>query len=795
MNPSNKSPFRGTDPDHHHHLPISSALSAEALAQRALSAMRSGRLDDAIGISETMRQKYPSLPESHVLYARALAAAKRFSAAFDVWDDIIERTPLQMIWLEQAIRLALSHGNVEALKRWTGLMENIFIHPPSAALLSKLDQQGWPIRGSVGIHCNQVLAWTWLPAGTPPRIEPYGGPAPTLIDSSRKVHGDHVLSRFSLALPNVEGSYFLRLSNAQKQDIQGSPLTCESALSIISKQEVDAPSRPAVLVPVYDDKKATKICLASLLASRRACTTPFEIVVVWDHGPDKDLFSYLHKLARNRKIQLITTPRNLGFLGAINHALRQYGNRDIVLLNADTIVHGDWFDRLHQISRSRRNIGTITPMGSFAELVSYPSIQKPANVTTRRTTAVLDQACREVAGKHPWRDIPVGVGFCMYVTRTLLQKIGGFDGRWLFSGYGEEVDLCLRARKAGFRNLAALNVFVAHFGGRSFGLRKKALVAQNNKALFTRYPDYVREYHAFLRDDPLCYHREAISRKLYTPLNGPLHIFTPLDIDSPTVAAIREESEQQDKSWAAMLVQNQGGTTAVTLRVRQNIDLADVHFSLPRHGRKLQSALAKLAPEKLLLHGFTEPVRQLAQRFKYPMELYLGQLPAELLRLWQEKKPCPTDSFTAMQRIHCHNTWLARWLAEAGLPVAAIVPQQCSPPLRNCSLEESLPSAWLTPPPRNLTDWQRLCSEARRQGRHGTLFYVPELEAAWGHAPRPANVRPCPPLDQIETAPAQAMLLTGTDPEHLSAWSSWAASRNIPCYLPANPSNLPGNFA
>jgi len=381
----------------------------------------------------------------------------------------------------------------------------------------------------------------------------------------------------------------------------------------------------------------------------------------------------------------------------------------------------------------------------------------------------------------------------MYVTRALLQKTGGFDGRWLFSGYGEEVDLCLRARKAGFRNLVALNVFVAHFGGRSFGLRKKALAAQNNNALFARYPDYDSEYRAFLRDDPLNYHREAISLKLYTPLGGPLHILSPLDIDSPTVKALRKESEQQDRPWAALLVQNQGEKTRVTLRVRQEIDLADLHFLLPRQRCKLQAALAKLAPEKLLLHGGAEAVHQLAQGFKYPMELYLGQLPPELLQLWQSKQPCPADSFATMQRIHCHNKELAKWLAEAGLPVATIASQCHNSRLDNCFREESLPAAWLTPPPRNLLDWQRLCAEARRQAHHGTLFYVPELEAMWSHAPRPANIRPCSLADQPDTAPAKAMLLTGADPEQLSTWTAWAAGRNIPCYLPENLSGMSGD--
>ena len=111
------------------------------------------------------------------------------------------------------------------------------------------------------------------------------------------------------------------------------------------------------------------------------------------------------------------------------------------------------------------------------------------------------------------------------------------------------MDFCLRAKAAGFKNLAALNVFVTHFGNRSFGLQKKALVAQNNKALFSRYPDYDRDYRQFLLKDPLRAHREAVSRALYTPLNGPLHLVYAWDNDSSVINSLRRHNKDQNIPW------------------------------------------------------------------------------------------------------------------------------------------------------------------------------------------------------------------------------------------------------
>jgi Flp pilus assembly protein TadD len=59
------------------------------------------------------------------------------------------------------------------------------------------------------------------------------------------------------------------------------------------------------------------------------------------------------------------------------------------------------------------------------------------------------------------------VGFCMLITREVITKIGLLDERFGIGNF-EDDDYCLRARQAGFRLMVAADVFIHHFGSRTF---------------------------------------------------------------------------------------------------------------------------------------------------------------------------------------------------------------------------------------------------------------------------------------------------------------------------------------
>src|SRR5262249_20880414 len=85
-------------------------------------------------------------------------------------------------------------------------------------------------------------------------------------------------------------------------------------------------------------------------------------------------------------------------------------------------------------------------------------------------------------------------GFCLLVRREVLDRVGGYDEQYGL-GFFDDDDLCVRAQEAGCRLLVGLNVFVHHFGSRTFaGLGIDC--GQQLRANFERFRQKWGEEHA-----------------------------------------------------------------------------------------------------------------------------------------------------------------------------------------------------------------------------------------------------------------------------------------------------------
>jgi len=278
------------------------------------------------------------------------------------------------------------------------------------------------------------------------------------------------------------------------------------------KREPAGASRDAsvtVIVPVYADYRATKACLKALLSQLNEA---HRAIIVNDASPDPRIHAMLAAVAGAAHLRVLTNVKNLGFVGAVNRALEEVSSGDVVLLNSDTVVPERFIERLASAAHSSPDIGTVTPLSNNGEFTSFPIPNRPNVICNGLDAGKIDQVAAQVnAGLVV--NIPNGIGFCLYITRSCLDDVGLLSDSY-HRGYLEDVDFCLRARLQGFRNVCAASVYVGHAGSRSFGKQKRSLVVRNLKVVEQRFPAYRAECADFMLADPLRAARQAIEGSL-----------------------------------------------------------------------------------------------------------------------------------------------------------------------------------------------------------------------------------------------------------------------------------------
>jgi GT2 family glycosyltransferase/glycosyltransferase involved in cell wall biosynthesis len=362
-----------------------------------------------------------------------------------------------------------------------------------------------------------------------------------------------------------------------------------------------------VIVPIYAGRAQTLACLASVFeATNRTC---FSLVVVDDRGPDPQLRADLSRLARQGLFELVVQPENRGFVAAINAGMRLHGDRDVIWLNADTEVGGDWIDRLRRAAHSAPDIATVTPLTNNGTICSYPRFDTDNCEPLELGWAELDRiAARVNAGRTVVA--PTCVGFATYVRRDALEAVGTLDEAAFGRGYGEENDFSQRAIAAGWRNLIAGDVFVHHLGQTSFGDEKAERVAAAMRMVERRHPGYGRAVGQFIAADPAAPLRRAIDLGRLARLRPPGRrnvLIVTHSLGGGTRQHVDEEIARLTAGGAGVVLMQGGkaGPGSVRLSHPAAAELPSLE-AVPLGGRELVEVLGDLGITELRLHHLAD---------------------------------------------------------------------------------------------------------------------------------------------------------------------------------------------
>lgn len=254
-----------------------------------------------------------------------------------------------------------------------------------------------------------------------------------------------------------------------------------------------APGEPAeltVIIVSYNTRALTLACLETLFAATHVARAH---VVVFDNASGDGSAEAIAE--RFPQVELIASPENLGFARANNIVAAAARTEWLLLLNPDTEVHDGAIDRLLAFSRARPAAGitggrTVFPDGSLNIASCWMRITPWSAfcMATGLTAALRASALFNPEGMGSWqrdtvREVDIVVGCFLMIRRALWAELGGFDLKYFM--YGEEADLCLRARALGYRPAITPEAEIMHLVGAASGQRadKMAMVAKARATL------------------------------------------------------------------------------------------------------------------------------------------------------------------------------------------------------------------------------------------------------------------------------------------------------------------------
>lgn len=215
----------------------------------------------------------------------------------------------------------------------------------------------------------------------------------------------------------------------------------------------------SVIVPIYNGLAYLPAFFGSLVDALPAGS---EVILV-DDGSTQPVFDAVPEMPRAGAVMQLRNERNGGYCVAVNRAFAMATGEIIVQLNTDLVLERDCITTMIDLIEAERNVGIV---GS-----------KLLQPTTGRVQHI-GMAFGDHSHKHIYMDLPADHPLCKRtrevqfqtsataaMTRTVLERIGPLDEG--FYNANDDLDHCMKALHAGFRNFTCAESVAHHWESQS----------------------------------------------------------------------------------------------------------------------------------------------------------------------------------------------------------------------------------------------------------------------------------------------------------------------------------------
>ena len=222
-------------------------------------------------------------------------------------------------------------------------------------------------------------------------------------------------------------------------------------------------NRVAVVILNWNGKSFLERFLPGVVQN---CAGMAEVIVA-DNASTDDSIAYLE--SNFPGIRLIRIPENKGYTGGYNYALGRIESTYYVLLNSDVEVTPQWIEPVIKLMDADPSIAACQPKirsyyrrdefeyagasGGFLDKYGYPFCRGRLFQSLEKDTGQYDDVIQVF-----WV-----TGAAMFVRSAVYRELDGLDER--FFAHMEEIDMCWRMQKSGYKVCVCPGSVIYHVGG------------------------------------------------------------------------------------------------------------------------------------------------------------------------------------------------------------------------------------------------------------------------------------------------------------------------------------------
>jgi len=227
----------------------------------------------------------------------------------------------------------------------------------------------------------------------------------------------------------------------------------------------------SIVIVNWNVKEYLKKCISSVYRETKGLT--YEIFMVDNASVDgsvemvRELFP---------EVKVIANEKNLGFSRANNQALEKCAGEYVLFLNPDTELKDNSIEKLLKFIKAGPKVAIAAPKLIYEDgRLQLLCRNFPSPLTDLSEALFLDYLFPKseffnhyFMGFWPHdstREVCQPAGACLLVRMDVLKKIGFYDERFFM--YYDDVDLCYRIKKAGWKIFLVHDILVVHHGSKS----------------------------------------------------------------------------------------------------------------------------------------------------------------------------------------------------------------------------------------------------------------------------------------------------------------------------------------